>query len=308
MTEHPDKIAVVLLVGGPNLLSISQSIGIQIWELPIERELGFAEAWDRKFDEVGIEPISQDVLASVSDRDLPIPVASNSRWRFHVEARAHRGTAGTIADWCVASNLEEKEVEWIFLIEGSASPAVNLSRLFKSISEECEYDVILGISELDRHCGCMLIRRSAFEHVPDLGFFDLKEQLLPVIRESGGRIGGEVIATRALRISDQSSWLQILAAWNARRSSKDGPGSASGERPKPSLIMPGARTEGAEIIGSIILNGAVVEPGAVVARSVIASGVRIPAGTVVTDMLLGTDGGSRLHRKRGSFNSEGPKT
>ncbi len=225
-----------------------------------------------------------------------------------MEARAHRGTAGTIADWCVASNLEEKEVEWILLIEGSASPAVDLSCLAKAISEESEFDVILGISELDRHCGCMLIRRSVFEHVPDLGFFDLKEQLLPVIRETGGRIGGEVIATRALRISDQTSWLQILAAWNARRSSKDGPGSASGERRKPSLIMPGARTEGAEIIGSIILNGAVVEPGAVVARSVIASGVRIPAGTVVTDMLLGTDGGSRLHRRRGGFKPEGPKT
>ena len=307
MTEHTEKMSVVLLAGGPNPLAISQSVGIQIWELPIERELGFAEAWDQKFNEAGLEPVTQDLLASVSDNDLPNPVTSNSRWRFHVETRAHRGTAGTIADWCVARNLDEKEVEWILLIEGAASPAVDLSRLFKAISKKSDFDVILGISELDRHCGCMLIRRSVLEHVPDLGFFDLKEQLLPVIRESGGRIGGEVIARRALRISDQSSWLQILAAWNANQSSKDGPGSGSGERLKPSLIMPEARTEGAEIIGSIILNGAVVEPGAVVARSVVASGVRIPADTVVTDMLLGIDGGSEWHRIRGRSKPEGPK-
>ena len=300
-------MSVVLLAGGPNPLAMSQAVGIPIWELPIEPEINFAEAWNQNFDEAGFEPVCQDLLASGLDSDIPVPVASNSRWRYHVETRAHRGTAGTIADWCVARNLGENEVEWIFLIEGAASPAVDLSRLFKAMSGKSEYDVILGVSDLDRHCGCMLIRRSALEHVPDLGFFDLKEQLLPVILDSGGRIGGEVIASRALRVSDQSSWLQILAAWNASQDSKHGSGSESGNNSKPSLIMPEALTEGAEIIGSIILNGAVVEPGAVVARSVIASGVRIPADTVVSDMLLGFDGGSRLHRKRRSSNPEGRK-
>jgi ADP-glucose pyrophosphorylase len=62
--------------------------------------------------------------------------------------------------------------------------------------------------------------------------------------------------------------------------------------------MPSATVEGAEIIHSIILDGAVIEPGAVIARSVVAPGVRVSANTIVSDVVLGIDRKSRVRRKR----------
>jgi hypothetical protein len=304
MSETAMKVAVVMLVGGPNSMPICDQVGASLWNLPLERDLDVSGAWSHMLAKAGFDPVYLDLLVSVSTSDVPRRRLTDFHWDLQVETRAHRGTAGTIADWFSVRKFDQGDVDWILLIEGSASPAVDLSPLCRAVQNESEFDVILGASELDRHCGCMLLRRRVFDLVPVLGFFDLKEQLLPVIRDSGGRIGAEVIAERALRISDQTSWLQALAAWRASATRSGSEVEATRSMPNESLIMPGARIDGAEIIQSIILSGAVIEPGAVVARSVVASGVRVSAGTVVSDVVLGIDRKSRVRKNRHAVDRE----
>ena len=298
MSDRKVRVAVVMLVGGPKTMPICDQVGTPLWNLPLEEDLDVIEAWSGRLLKAGFETVCQDLLVSVSTSDVPRRQLTNSHWDLQVETRAHRGTAGTIADWCAVRKFDQEDVEWILLIEGSASPAVDLSPFRLAAANDSEFEVILGASELDRHCGCMLLRRRVFDLVPALGFFDLKEQLLPVIRESGGRIGVEVVAERALRISDQASWLQALSVWRALNTRPGSEDRARRSMPNQSLIMPGARIDGAEIIQSIILSGAVIEPGAVIARSVVASGVRVSAGTVVSDVVLGIDRKSRVRKTR----------
>ena len=298
MSESEQKVAVVMLAGGPKPRMICDQVGMSLWDLPLQEDLDVGGAWSQVIQEAGFEQLCQDLLVSASTSNVSSRVSTESLWNLQVETRAHRGTAGSIADWCLARKLDRRNAEWILLIEGSASPAVDLSPFLPNIRGNCEFDAILGVSELDRHCGCMLVRRSSFERVPTLGFFDLKEQLLPVIRESGGRIGAEVIAERAVRISDQLSWLQTLALWRSTRRGRDPESPFASSDLKESLVMPSATVEGAEIIHSIILDGAVIEPGAVIARSVVAPGVRVSANTIVSDVVLGIDRKSRVRRKR----------
>ena len=156
--------------------------------------------------------------------------------------------------------------------------------------------------------------RESFSLVPDVGFFDLKEQFLPLLRSTGRVIESVTIAPRALRLRSRAEWLAIVEAWARSSFGVREAEMVDSESALPSdhredgvcVIEPGAVTRGAVISSSIIMAGAVLEPGAVVAPSVIGPGAVIAAGSVVVDAVVPAR--ARVDSKRGRMShSSGPR-
>lgn len=59
--------------------------------------------------------------------------------------------------------------------------------------------------------GVYCCERSALEHVRDAGFQDIKEQLIPALREAGERVGVVVLSERTREVRTWSAYLSVLA-------------------------------------------------------------------------------------------------
>jgi len=181
--------------------------------------------------------------------------------------------------------------EWILIIECSASPNIDIGALFGATEMPSDPSLIFGISDLDRPCGSYLVRREIYDLVPETGFFDFKEQLLSRVISSGLHIEAVPVAKRAYRLDTRQGWLAIVEGWAESRADKqvfdrtleEGPWR---RRDGACAICPDAVVDDATIISSVVMSGAVVEKGAVVARSIVGPGTRVPAGAVLVDAVF----------------------
>lgn len=205
------------------------------------------------------------------------------------ETVAHRGTAGAVLD---SLRLNDGECAPLLLVEVSASPVVDLGPLVAAWDQvrNRKFGCVLGASKLGRYCGVALCQRAVFELVPKVGFFDLKEQLLPAILRAGGGIESTVVADRARRVRDRLEWLYAVQAWREFAASPKVMGDCaltrSGNGGERNLIATSASTSGASVVSSIVMDEAIVEPGGVVARSIIGPGMRVPAGARIVDAIF----------------------
>ncbi len=208
------------------------------------------------------------------------------RWRFQVDSTANRGAAGVLADWNRATS-DSPATEWVLVVDASASPAIRLGSLF-DVAHESVAGVV-GASDLGRYCGCLLIRREWLEVIPRVGFVDLREQFLGTVIERGGRVRCASVATRALRLNTRESWLKSVAAWERLVGRVDPkPETWAGyQRHGDCAVQRGALVAGSRIVSSVVLDNAIVEPGACVARSIICPGAVVRSGEVMVDCVVG---------------------
>lgn len=284
-TASPFAAQVLLLAGGHRIDGLDVDLGIRSWQFPLTDKVTVLDGWRLVAESAGMD--QQPYLILESKRDREIAAAEHSmddHWRLEYDIASHRGTAGAIADLIRhrPDQIGGPENGWILVVESSASPAIDLRPLLHAPDDDDDVAIVLGASELDRYCGCMLVRRSAFVDVPEVGFYDLKEQLLPRIREAGCTIKSAVVAKRALKHLALPGWLETIRTWR----------DMNGLAGDPSVISRTAKVDSAVIDSSIIMENAVVERGAVVARSVVGPVVRVRAGQIVSDTVLAV-GGSR---------------
>ncbi len=277
------------------------SVERSLYSLPLASNTSLLDGWCRSVagPADGLDAVHLDSVTVIlsADQDSPPSVSgggASARLRLVRESRQHRGTAGVVNDQL----REESDCAdgMVLVVEASASPVVDLGPMLALASRAAAGlpTCVLGASELGRYCGVCLCDWGAFSHVPDVGFFDLKEQFLPLLRSSGRVIETVTIAPRALRLRSRTEWLAIVEAWARWSSGALGGGMIdSGSTSPPDhredgvcVIEPGAVIREAVIISSIIMAGAVIEPGAVVARSVIGPGARISAGSKVVDTIV----------------------
>ncbi len=294
------NLSVYILSGGPSQASRFSSLGVAVHKLPVSSELTMLDAWCRSICRsisglVSVDLGSMTVVLS-EEPDQILATGQNGTFSdlHHVcELRRHRGTAGVVADQVLKDSDRDG---FILVVEASASPVVDLRPMLAVLSRLAARSqaCVLSESELGRYCGVCLFDRQSFSLVPDVGFFDLKEQFLPLLRSKGRLIESVTIAPRALRLQSRAAWLAIVEAWGRLSSEDRAAGLIESEPPFRSdhrengvcVIESGAVVRGAVIISSIIMAGAVVESGAVVARSVIGPGAVIAAGSVVVDAVV----------------------
>ena len=146
----------------------------------------------------------------------------------------------------------------------------------------------------------------ALDVVPDIGYFDLKEQLIPSIRKRGQRVCSVEVTDCLTRIRTLESYITAIQRWamrNAPPESMELHHQATGRtvldrgrRLGACIIEVGSEVSSEAVVhDSIILEGASVHSGAVISRSLVASGVMVQANERIVRRTVG--GNDRARRK-----------
>ena len=200
-----------------------------------------------------------------------------------VDQRSHRGTGGILADFRLTRRDATAEDVVFLLIEGNCVAPRNLQNLVERFCAT-RAKVAFGTFAQDRLRGVCLVSGSSLDLVPEIGFFDLKEQLVAAIRDSGGEVIGADLNDSLIRLTSLKNLLAAVARF-AKSESRHG-----GE----SVILDGANcihdiagiSEQVGIVDSLLMPGVSIGRGAIVARSFVGSGVHIPAGRRVIDAVI----------------------
>ncbi len=279
-------IQPVILAGGPQKLPFERATDMSVLEFPLRPDTGTLKIWNQVL--ARHEAVRDEIFAVVSDpaQAKQIAALANSeRSRVVVDPRTHRGTGGVLSDLFGDGGVVPVECDYLLLIERTACPLKDLDRLMETL--DTRPDIVIGISEHDRLAGLIAIRPEVLGLVPAIGYSDLKEQVVASALSSGMDVEACVLVEEAVTIDDLRGALQAVERW-CDKTEVASNSSATKVRGACSL-HPSAQIEGATIIDSVCLEGAIVAPGSVVARSILGRWANVPQNTTVVDAIVGFD-------------------
>jgi len=277
------KIIPVILAGEVRPSLLRRQTGLLPLEIPLRPGWTNLDAWLKCLRASSIEHRTTVLVSSAHElRQL------RSREVHHnvdlmVDQRSHRGTGGILADFRLAHRGVQAEDAAFLMIEGNCLAPPTLEPLVNEF-HRTSAAIAFGTFSRDRLRGVCLVAESSLNLVPDVGFFDLKEQLVMAIRQSGGKVIGADLNDPLLRLTSLSSLLEAIA-----RISGEGP-----EYAREDVILTADNCihdiewvgSGAGIVNSLLMPGVKVGDGAIVARSFVGSGVEIPPGQRVIDAVI----------------------
>ena len=196
---------------------------------------------------------------------------------MHADQSSHRGTAGALKDFID----ERPHFRNLIFIEGNRVPPEYPRNLFCDEFLDEEVVGVLGRTARHETAGMILMKREMVEHVPALGFFDFKEQLIPRIIDSGSRILVKEISRQSIRLSTPSSYLKQLIEFEPLREDEcSGP-----------FISDSAQIDPTAVLGRNVIVGADVRIGArcLIQDSVILEGSRIGADSTLIRSIVTRD-------------------
>lgn len=262
---------------------------------------------------------NRDTAAVGVDVDRHAPPGMVLRYR---QDQMPRGTAGSARDAASASAAADLFV----VVDGASIPLIPLAEILDAHRSSGALATIVVHTEpgaggmaLDVATGIYVFDRAAFAGIPETGFCDIKENLIPQLYRARARVvpfhapapsvrvldpasylaaNDWVIGARVCQLRSDPGWVALGAGVAHRESSIDGSAIITG----PVLIGKGVRIEaGAVIVGpASIGHDAIVEAGAVVARSAVWRRCRVGAHAIADRAILG-DGaclGSRARAYR----------
>lgn len=175
------------------------------------------------------------------------------------------------------------------MIEASNLPIFDFTSFFRSMTQPA--DAIIGAAADASPAGIMWLSQPSLGRIPEIGFLDLKEQLVSRIVDGGGRVLACLGASESCRICDRESYLRAIAllhASGARGVAGDALVEDGAIIRGASVVCRGAIVErGALVVDAAVLPGARVCSDAVVARSIVPPGSQVPCGYFVVDEIFG---------------------
>lgn len=300
----------VLLAGHPSSVrgpSVSTALGIPTAALPIDGHASLAALWIDALVAGGFRgeiviAVANEAAASFH-RHLESDAHPSATVRVRVDTAQHRGAAGLIGDIARERPATPAETadRGMIVIEASTTPPEGLAEFASRATADC--DAIVGASLDGTPNGVYWLSAEAIGLIPGIGYFDLKEQLLPAIVASGRRIHAWICADENHRVDELASYLGAVARLHdlergAHPTATVEPGA---EVRGSSVLCRGAVVEhGALVVDSVLLPGARVCADAVVARSVIPPGTHVPRGYLVVDEVFGALGSNARLATEGS--------
>jgi hypothetical protein len=273
-------ITIIMLAGSLRPPLFREQIGIPRLCLPLDSRTTVLGRWSRAFATMpGKRDIkivlNSDTAAGQVDAFLALDreiSATHVSMRVIVEPTAWRGPAGIIAD--VTSDVPPDGL--VVAVEANGVAPASLAPLLEPL-ERGEADGVIGSAPDGAPNGLCALRRRLFEVAPAVGYFDLKEQMLPAINRAGSRIVPVAFDDPCIRIRDRRSYL------GAVRHCVGAP-----SRVRSDAKFPAARIEArVRLFGSCVIEGsASVESEAVVHDSVVMRGARVGAGAVVSRSVI----------------------
>jgi hypothetical protein len=291
-------LTAVLLAGTLRPSPLTTELALPVLCLPIGPAGRLLDAWLEVLAGVGhVEDVRLVVGNDADARAIVAALESSAcsamtdaarlRARVMREPAAWRGPGGLVRDAVadVAAN------SGIIVIEPHSLPPRSLTPLAAAF--EAGLSGIVGVAAGDRPAGVYAFTRAAIDMVPPVGYCDLKEQLLPALRERGERVVTADLGEGVLRIRDGRSYLAAVAASLSggdppQRLSARASISGSAVMDGPCIIESGAVVEdGAVVHASVIMDGATVGGGAIVSRSVVGPLASVPPRSRVVDAIVG---------------------
>lgn len=204
--------------------------------------------------------VSASCLATLGDVSLDV-IAEAASWR---------GAAGIARD---ATNDRSAESD-VLICEAKRLPPPRMEALMEIESGANA----VGTCGRDEPAGVYLLTRSAIQAVPQIGYFDLKEQLIPTLRSQGDSVMAVSVGDSVRRVQDIDSYLECV------RFSLDQAGSHHRHRIADQAFI----ASSAVLSGRCIIDaGAVIDERAVVHDSVVLWGATIGEGAVVNRCVIG---------------------
>lgn len=293
-------LTVLMLAGGLARNSLHRAVGFPVPGMPLEADRTVLSVWmDLVRNISGSRRVGIHVICS-SEADLSWFRAELRRTgseprgvSFLVDPRPHRGVAGVLAD--VIAGIEEPGE--VLVLELTALPPVSLTPLFEGTAAGSGDPPMLtvGSSVDQRPAGTYLFSPGALGSVPRIGYYDLKEQLIPQMLASGRRVTAVPLGETAVRLVDRRNYLRGVRIWQSRAAAGAGAVASGSFTPPPvgvaaaghNVICSGAVVEaGAVVLDSVIMPGARIASTAVVARSVIGPMMVIPDGAVIVEAIM----------------------
>ena len=286
--------AVVLLAGSVRPSKLRKASGRSGIELPIASNRTVLDAWlDQLSKLAGDHQLERLVVRVMVDRMTSLqPQARTAEplvLSIEQDPSEFRGTGGLLHD--LANGYEDDE----FLLVGHASQL-----LFVPLAEQADAMVRSG-ADFSMVCcvdgspaGLMLIRCGCLREINGIGFVDLNEQAMPQIATDH-----DVRVVRYDRpttgsVRTRSGYIQTLCELHRMEAGmiRLDRGLEEDWRPTFGIIEAGSQVaERAIVHDSVVLNGARVEAGAVLVRSVACPGAVIGRGQEAIDTVV--DGGFR---------------
>ena len=274
---------------------IAQALGIPVGALPIDAShCSMSLLVDRLLRERIVSSVAIAV-SEPTDRLLYELIAEESGYkdRVHVwaDTQPHRGPAGIVRDYCDDQLPSDATFgNGLLVLECSSYMEIDFARVVSAFDPSADASVVTT-RDL-RPCGVVHLSHRSIVRIPQVGFYDLKQQLIKAIGDDGGKTLPLCGDFESWRISDLQSYLAVLR----RRSALGELMRSPRARIDPTSILQGtvlvARDAviqaGAFISDSAILPSAVVGDGAVIARSVIPPGTHVPSGARVVDQVFAT--------------------
>jgi mannose-1-phosphate guanylyltransferase len=215
----------------------------------------------------------------------------------YAEDTMPRGPAG-----CIRDVMAQTRRGTFVVVEGGTLPSLNLDELLAAHRGTKAALTIVLSPESNEDCpgrplGIYIVEAEAIDQVPEHGFQDIKERLIPDLYRAGHRIATVVASPGSpLRVTDAASYLAVNA-WATEQMVRDEGvrGDGSSVSPHGSRVASSARVvgpvwmgprcvigPGAIIIGPTCIGaGCEIGAGAVISRSALWDGCRVGAGSIV---------------------------
>jgi NDP-sugar pyrophosphorylase family protein len=236
------------------------------------------------------------VRSEIAGTDADMPVDYLEDW-------TPRGAAGCVRDAGVRTDADT-----FVIADGTAVPVIDLNALLAAHrASEAAATIVAGADGGGRlrPTGFYVFERRAFQFIPEEGYYDIKEKLIPRLHKAGEHVSTYMATEVAPRPVNADGYL-ALNHWVIERASAHLSSTAGfltiGESfvHKTAIVDPTARLLGPVLVGPRVSIGAdvtlvgpvsvgpgtTVEGGAVVSRSVVWSGCSVGADAFVDRSML----------------------
>ena len=267
--------AVVLLAGSVRPTLMQESIGRSVLDLPVDDGCTILEKWHYQTEQMaelfGIERMPLSVRIDQSTvMPLVQPVGDRVKVVIERDVVGYRGTGGVLHDMSRVYDGDD------YVLVASARQ-VMLDSLGALVLEMVEVggDVCLVAHEDGTPSGLMLVRCGVFDGVSQVGFQDMKEQVLPVISKSHDVKVVNYPHPSGLPARRSSEYVRALRRYHLHKANGGNGHEALEEdwRAAFSIVEEGGEvSSSAQIHDSVVLAGGKVEADAVVVRSIVCPG------------------------------------
>lgn len=292
-----DQVSAIMLAGTILPTPFQEALGLPVLCLPIGPGGSVLDAWRRvlgaidRLERVKLVVRSAPELEHVS---AVVRADAKSGARPTIETMrdpgAWRGVAGVLHD--LTAELLADAV--VVVCEAHCHPPNSLAPLIDAMSGDTAG--VVGTTEGGEPAGVYAFRGDVFRGVSEIGYCDLKEQLLPMLYAQGRKVVARPVSRRVERMRDLESYLDAVRASLTVGKAGNEPTVRIAAQARVSrsaildgfcIVEPGAVIEdGVVLHDAVVLSGAIIGGGAVVSRSVIGPMVRVnPRTQIVRDVV-----------------------